>query len=161
MTYFGNPVRNRSCAGGRTVVYYGWQTGETGLYTLEVDMEADNQHPIENYFDFLSPDDIRIKGTRIGIETVLDDYLGGSSPEEIAARYRTLTLEQVYATITYYLHKRKEIDEYLERWRAYTEAAWQEQQRHPPEFVQELRERIQRKRELLVAERGPDYLVTD
>ena len=52
-------------------------------------MEADNQHPIENYFDFLSPDDIRIKGTRIGIETVLDDYLGGSSPEEIAARYRS------------------------------------------------------------------------
>ena len=123
-------------------------------------MEADNQHPIENYFDLLGPDDIRIKGTRIGIETVLDDYLGGSSPEEIAARYRTLTLEQVYATITYYLHKRKEIDEYLERWRAYTEAAWQEQQRDPPEFVRELRERIQRRREVLLAERGPDYLVT-
>jgi uncharacterized protein (DUF433 family) len=142
------------------MVYYGWQTCKTGLYTLEMDMEADNQHPIENYFDFLGPDDIRIKGTRIGIETVLDDYLGGSSPEEIAARYRTLTLEQVYATITYYLHKQKEIDEYLERWRAYTETAWQEQQRNPPEFVQELRERIQRKRELLVAERGPEYLIT-
>jgi uncharacterized protein (DUF433 family) len=123
-------------------------------------MEVDNQHPIENYFDFLGPDDIRIKGTRIGIETVLDDYLGGSSPEEIAARYRTLTLEQVYATITYYLHKQKEIDEYLQRWRAYTETAWQEQQRNPPEFVQKLRERIQRKRELLVAERGPEYLIT-
>lgn len=157
MTYL---LRGRSCADGQAVVYYGWQTGETRLYTLEVDMEADNQHPIENYFDFLSPDDIRIKGTRIGIETVLDDYLGGSSPEEIAARYRTLTLEQVYATITYYLHNQKEIDEYLERWRAYTEAAWQEQQRNPPEFVQELRERIQRKRELLVAERGPEYLIT-
>ena len=69
-------------------------------------METDNQHPMENYFEFLSPDDIRIKGTRVGIETVLDDYLGGASPEEIAARYRTLTLEQVYATITYYLHDR-------------------------------------------------------
>jgi uncharacterized protein (DUF433 family) len=123
-------------------------------------METDNQHPIENYFDFLSPDDIRIKGTRVGIETVLDDYLGGASPEEIAARYRTLTLEQVYATITYYLHRQEEIDKYLERWRAYTEAAWQEQQRNPPEFVRELRERIQRKREMLLAERGPEYLVT-
>jgi len=123
-------------------------------------METDNQHPMENYFDFLSPDDIRIKGTRVGIETVLDDYLGGASPEEIAARYRTLTLEQVYATITYYLHKQDEIDKYLERWRAYTEAAWQEQQRNPPEFVRELRERIQRKREMLLAERGPEYLVT-
>lgn len=38
-------------------------------------METDNQHPLENHFDFLSPDDIRIKGTRVGIETVLDDYL--------------------------------------------------------------------------------------
>ena len=76
-------------------------------------MEADNRHPIENYFDFLNPDDIRIKGTRVGIETVLDDYLGGASPEEIAARYRTLTLEQVYATITYYLHKQEEIEKYL------------------------------------------------
>ena len=54
----------------------------------------------------------------------------------------------------------EEIDNYLERWRAYTEAAWQEQQRNPPEFVRELRERIQRRREVLVAERGPEYLVT-
>lgn len=95
---------------------------------------------LESYFDFLEADDIRIKGTRVGIETVLDDYLEGASPEEIAARYRTLTLEQVYATITYYLHNQKEVDEYLERWRAYTEAAWQEQQRNPPPVVRRLRE---------------------
>ena len=123
-------------------------------------METANQHPMESYFDFLSPDDIRIKGTRVGIETVLDDYLRGDSPEEIAARYRTLTLEQVYATITYYLHNQEEIDSYLERWRTYTEAAWQEQERNPPEFVRELRERIERRREALVAEKGPEYLVT-
>jgi uncharacterized protein (DUF433 family) len=129
-------------------------------WSLEMDMETANQHPIESYFDFLGPDDIRIKGTRVGIETVLDDYLHGDSPEEIAARYRTLTLEQVYATITYYLHKQEDIDHYLERWRVYTEAAWQEQQRNPPEFVRELRERIRRRREVLVAERGPEYLVT-
>ena len=121
-------------------------------------METASQHPMESYFDFLGPDDIRIKGTRVGIETVLDDYLRGASPEEIVTRYRTLTLEQVYATITYYLHKQEEIDNYLERWRAYTEAAWQEQQRNPPEFVRELRERIQRRRKVLVAERGPEYL---
>ena len=95
---------------------------------------------LESYFDFLSPDDIRIKGTRVGIETVLDDYLSGASPEEIAARYRTLTLEQVYATATYYLRHREEVDAYLARWRAYTEAAWQEQQRNPSPVVRRLRE---------------------
>jgi uncharacterized protein (DUF433 family) len=113
---------------------------------------------LADYFEFLDADDIRIKGTRVGIETVLDDYLNGVSPEEIAARYRTLTLEQVYATITYYLHNQEEIDAYLARWRAYVEAAWQEQQRNPPELVKDLRERMQHRREVLVAERGATYL---
>jgi hypothetical protein len=30
---------------------------------------------IEDYFDFLSPDDIRIKGHRIGIESVLNEFI--------------------------------------------------------------------------------------
>ncbi len=56
---------------------------------------------LEDYFDFLAPNDIRVKGTRVGIETILWDYLDlGLFPEQIAARYRTLSLEQVYATPT-------------------------------------------------------------
>ncbi len=58
---------------------------------------------LEDYFVFLAPNDIRIRGTRVGIETVLNDYLKwGKRPEEIAASYPTLELEQVYATILYY-----------------------------------------------------------
>ena len=49
---------------------------------------------LESYFDFLSPEEIRIKGTRIGIETVLEDYLEGASPEEIRVRYHPLTLSK-------------------------------------------------------------------
>ena len=79
---------------------------------------------LESYFEFLALDDIRIKGTRIGIETVLDDYLNGASSEEIAARYRNLTLEQVYATIIYYLNHQEQIDAYLEAWRRHGEGAW-------------------------------------
>lgn len=56
---------------------------------------------LDSYLDFLSPDDIRIKGTRIGIETILYDYIHrGESAEHIAARYPSVTVEQVYATIT-------------------------------------------------------------
>jgi len=94
---------------------------------------------LESYFEFLAADDIRIKGTRIGIETVLDDYLNGASPEEIAARYRNLTLEQVYATIIYYLHHQEQIDAYLEAWRRHGEEAWLEQQRDSPPVVKRLR----------------------
>lgn len=113
----------------------------------------------KTYFDFLSEDDIRVKGTRVGIETILDDYLNASSPEEIAARYRTLTLEQVYATITYYFHNRVDVDAYLLRWREYTEAAWREQQSDPPAFVKELRQRMQQQKAKLVAEKGPNYQI--
>lgn len=95
---------------------------------------------LESYFDFLSPEDIRIKGTRIGIETVLEDYLEGASPEEIAARYRNLTSEQVYATLLYYFRNRAQVEAYLEAWRAYTEQSCLEQQHHPSPAVRRLRE---------------------
>jgi uncharacterized protein (DUF433 family) len=63
---------------------------------------------LEDYFDFLASDDIRIKGSRIGIESVLYEYIHREqSPEAIATRFPTLTLEQVYATILYYLHNRE------------------------------------------------------
>lgn len=93
---------------------------------------------LENYFEYLDADDIRIKGTRVGIETVLDDYLHGTSPEEIALRYRSLSLEQVYATVTYYLHNQEQIDQYLLRWRSDAEEARQEQAQNPPDVVQKL-----------------------
>ncbi len=94
---------------------------------------------LEQYFTFLDKDDIRIKGTRVGIETVIEDYLTNASPEEIAARYRTLTLEQVYATITYYWHNQKEVDAYLARLHAYSDAAYQEQQHNPLPVVRRLK----------------------
>jgi len=95
---------------------------------------------LKGYFDFLSEDDIRVRGTRIGIETILDDYLEGASPEEIAVRYRSLSLEQVYATITYYLRNQVQVGAYLEAWRRYTDQAWQEQERNPSPVIQRLRQ---------------------
>jgi hypothetical protein len=71
---------------------------------------------------------------------VLEDYLEGVSPEEIAIRYRNLTLEQVYATLLYYLRNRTQVDTYLEAGRAYTEQAWLEQQQNPSPAIRRLRE---------------------
>lgn len=95
---------------------------------------------LEHYFDFLSKDDIRVKRTRVGIETILEDYFNGSSPEEIAMRYRSVSLEQVYATITYYLHNRNEVDTYLNAWRENAEQAWQAHQRNVPDVTKRLRQ---------------------
>ncbi len=94
---------------------------------------------LENYFEFLGEDDIRIRGTRVGIETVLEDYHEGSSPEEIAARYHSLTLEQVYATITYYWRHQSQIDGYLQAWRDYSDQAAQEHEQRPSKVIKRLK----------------------
>jgi len=58
---------------------------------------------LEDYFTFLAPDDIRIKNHRLGIESVLYEYLhNAQTPEEIVVRFPTLRLDEVYATILYY-----------------------------------------------------------
>ena len=63
---------------------------------------------ITDYFNFLTPGDIRLKGSRIGIETILYEYIySDHTPEEIAQIYTSLTLEQVYATILYYLQNKE------------------------------------------------------
>jgi len=101
---------------------------------------------LEDYFDFLAPDDIRVKETRVGIETILWDYLElGLFPEQIAARYRTLSLEQVYATITYYWRNREQVEAYLRAVETEIERQRQEQERHPPPAVQRLRELLRQR----------------
>jgi uncharacterized protein (DUF433 family) len=96
---------------------------------------------LEDHFDFLAPNDIRVKGTRVGIETILWDYLDlGLFPEQIAARYRTLSLEQVYATLTYYLHNREQVEAYLKAVEQEIARQREEQDLRPSQAVQRLRE---------------------
>ncbi len=95
---------------------------------------------LEDYFDFLAPDDIRIKGTRVGIETILYDFIHRSrTPEDIVSSYPTLTLDQVYATILYYLRNREQVNAYLEDWLEWGRRMREEQERNPPPVVIRLR----------------------
>ena len=94
---------------------------------------------LESYFDFISPDDIRIKGHRIGIDNVLNYYLEGYSPEEILANLPSLNLEKIHATITYYLHNRTQVDAYLLRLALLSEQRYEECNANPSPIVQRLR----------------------
>ena len=95
---------------------------------------------LEEYFDFLAPDDIRIKGSRVGIESVLYEFIHREQlPEAIAARFPTLTVEQIYATILYYLHNREFVDAYIASWLEYGRRMREEQDRDPPPIVVRLR----------------------
>ena len=100
---------------------------------------------LDDYFDFLAPNDIRIKGTRVGIETVLYDHIHRSrTPEQIAASYPALTLEQVYATILYYLHNREAVTAYLTDWLEFGHRMRAEQAKDPA--VQDFMARLRRAR---------------
>ncbi len=107
---------------------------------------------LEDYFNFLSPDDIRIKGHRIGIQDVIKYYLSGYSPEEILEELPSLNLERIYAVITYYWGNRTQIDEYMFRLEQSQEQNYQEWLRKEPSgVITRLRShREQVKKELLL-----------
>ena len=53
--------------------------------------------------------------------------------------FPSLSLEQIYATILYYLHNREQIDAYMIDWLEYGRRAREEQDRNPPPVVVRLR----------------------
>ncbi|MGE3807060.1 MAG: DUF433 domain-containing protein [Gemmataceae bacterium] len=88
---------------------------------------------LEDYFEFEKlemkhgpVERIRLKGHRIDIDQVIDAFNEGKSAERIRQRFPTLSLEEVYATITYYLHNKTEMDAYIERGTQVEEAYYQE-----------------------------------
>ncbi len=94
---------------------------------------------LEDYFNFLAQDDIRLKGSRIGIESILYEYIYREQPPEaIVRRFPTLTLEQIYATILYYLHNREKIEAYIADWLEWGKQMREEQKRNPPAVVARL-----------------------
>jgi uncharacterized protein (DUF433 family) len=94
---------------------------------------------LEDYFDYLAPDDIRLKGTRVGIESVLYEYVHRQqAAEAIAQRFPTLTLDQVYASILYYLRNRPQMDAYLADWLEWSYRVREEQRQNPPPFAAQL-----------------------
>jgi uncharacterized protein (DUF433 family) len=83
---------------------------------------------------------IRVAGTRVTMDTVIDTFLTGASPEEIAQDFPVLRLDDIYAVLTYYLRHRDEVDSYLRERRTRGEAIRREIESHSPQTG--LRERL-------------------
>jgi uncharacterized protein (DUF433 family) len=58
---------------------------------------------------------IRIEGTRVPLETLVETFQEGATAEEIAQQYPTVPLGVVYQLIGYYLRHRSEVDAYVAR----------------------------------------------
>ena len=58
---------------------------------------------------------IRVSGTRVTLDSLINYYLQGESPEELHAGFPTVPLTDIYAVIAYYLAHRDDLDDYLKR----------------------------------------------
>lgn len=79
-----------------------------------------------------------IRGTRVSLDSIVYAFLAGQTAESIAQSFPTLTLEQVYGAITFYLAQRDEIDRYLETRRQDYERRREAAKAADPMFYQKL-----------------------
>ena len=82
---------------------------------------------------------VRVGGTRVTPDTVIDAYRQGANADEIVLRYDALSLPDVHAVISYYLRHRSEVESYL---RDRQEQAEQIRQANANRLPQGLRERL-------------------
>jgi len=88
-----------------------------------------------------------VMGSRVSLESVIGLFLDGASPEAIVDEFPTLSLEQVYGAITFYLGNRAEIDAYLTE----SEKLWEEARKNQSPLPPPLRERLERARRELTS----------
>jgi uncharacterized protein (DUF433 family) len=90
---------------------------------------------------------MRVSGTRVLLDLIVYAYDQGETPEHIVQMYPTLTLDQVYLTIGYYLRHQDTVDAYIRRMEDEAEHIQQEiETRYPPKVTRaDLLARLQAK----------------
>jgi uncharacterized protein (DUF433 family) len=91
---------------------------------------------------------LRVGNTRVLLDLVIYSFRLGHTPETITEQYSSLSLDDVYLAIGYYLRHRDEIETYLRQQEAEAEAFRQAyEQEHPPKLTRAiLLERLEAKR---------------
>ncbi|MCI0489932.1 MAG: DUF433 domain-containing protein [Blastocatellia bacterium] len=87
---------------------------------------------------------IRIKGSRVSLDSIIYNYKLGATAEHIAYSFPSLSLADIHLAIAYYLTHREEVEEYLRQQEA-EEDAIRQQIESDPEYQKrktEFRERI-------------------
>ncbi len=80
----------------------------------------------------------RVGGTRVTLDTVVAAFTEGASAEEIAQRYPTLKLQDIYGTLGYCLRHWDQVQEYLNQREQEAGSVRRENEaRFPPQGVRE------------------------
>jgi uncharacterized protein (DUF433 family) len=88
-------------------------------------------------------EDYMVGNSRVSLASVVYAWKEGLSPESIREDFPSLTLEQVYRAITYYLANQAEIDSYLSALKADFERHRAEQAALYPETAAKLRSALE------------------
>jgi len=81
---------------------------------------------------------MRVGNSRVSLDSVVIGFQQGEAPETIQRSFPSLTLEEVYGAITYYLAHRAEVDAYLEQQEQLWDRLVAEQERNPTPAMQRL-----------------------
>ena len=59
---------------------------------------------------------VYVGNTKVALEGIIFAYRRGCTPEEIQDAFDAVSLGDVYSVIGYYLHRKEEVEEYLEEY---------------------------------------------
>jgi uncharacterized protein (DUF433 family) len=74
---------------------------------------------------------IRVGNTRVTLDVVVNEYLNGAAPDEIAENFDVLNAADVHLVIGYYLAHRAEVDAYIAEGEARSDALRQTMEADP------------------------------
>ena len=75
---------------------------------------------------------VHVGKSRVTLDTIVIAYLQGSTAEEIAEQYPTITLPDIHAVISFYLRRREEVETYLEERNCQRETVRRENEKRFP-----------------------------
>jgi uncharacterized protein (DUF433 family) len=87
---------------------------------------------------------IRVTGSRVSLDSIVHHFKLGATAEQIAHKFPSLQLADIYAAITYYLNHREAMEEYLRQQEAESDSI-QERIEADPRYqtaMAEMRERL-------------------
>jgi len=79
-----------------------------------------------------------LAGSRVPLARVVFEFQNGAAPEAIRMAYPTLSLEQVYGAITFYLANKEEVEQDMTERRRIEENVRRGQSALPPELEHKL-----------------------
>ena len=89
-------------------------------------------------------------GSRVPLARIAYEFQNGAAPEAIRLDYPTLSLEQVYGAITFYLANKEEVEQDMADRRRTEEEVIKAQPPLPPE----LQQKLERAREQMLSRRS-------